>query len=102
MVFNYPMLPGAQARSISIEEAEGLVELRCRAHGADRESPVFVLVLAHGFGARTDEAGRFELKGVPFARLELSAWTVGGSSARQVVELNRAEVSARIELGEER
>lgn len=65
-------------------DVPGLVTLRCDIHEHMR---AVVLVLATPYFVVTDEAGRFELTGLPAGRWALKAWLNSRTTLVQTVEL---------------
>ena len=86
-LFNTPLLPSGEASRISFREAKGLVTVHCNVHPGASEIEGKILVLGNPFFTRTDELGRFALRGVPAGHVQLAAYVDGRDGPEQGVEI---------------
>lgn len=86
-LFNTPLLASGEPSHVSFREAEGLVTLHCNVHPGSSEAAAQILVLGHPFFARTDENGRFELRGVPAGHVKLATNLGGRPGPEQSVDV---------------
>jgi hypothetical protein len=86
-LFNTPLLASGEPRRLSFREAEGVVKTHCNVHPGASEAEGTILVLGHPFFTRTDDHGRFTLRGVPAGRVQLATYVDGRVGPEQVVDI---------------
>jgi hypothetical protein len=81
-----------ERRSVRFD-VPGVVRVFCDIHS---HMNAWILVFAHRFFSKTDEAGSYRLEGLPPGDYSLAAWTDGGVRETRAVRL-RAEDETRVE-----
>lgn len=96
--FTLPMLSGGRERTLHLPTRRGLFSLRCRVHEGVGETRSHLLVIPHPHHTRSDERGRFELRGVPSAQVVLRAWTPTQDARKDLLIEPGKRHRARLEL----
>ena len=86
----------AAGRSKSVRfDRPGIVRVFCEIHS---HMSAFILVFAHRFFAATDDAGRYEIGGVPPGRYAIVAWTDGRVRERREIAIEEGAGRVRADF----
>jgi plastocyanin len=96
--FNLGRFPPGRTGSVRFERP-GIVPIFCDIHS---HMSAYVLVFNHPFFALSDDAGRYEIAGVPPGAYTLKVWSeLGTASARRVTVTEGGTVEADFQVGRE-
>jgi plastocyanin len=96
--FNLGRFPPGRTGSVRFDRP-GIVPVFCDIHS---HMSAYVLVFSHPFFALSDDAGRYEITGVPAGSYTLKVWSeLGTAPARRVAVTEGGTVDADFQVGRE-